>query len=45
MGMADASVRFISENIDPATWEMLGGINDGNTMHGADGNNYTLGSY
>jgi len=45
MGMADASVRFISENIDSATWEMLGGINDGNSMIGKDKNPYTLQSY
>jgi prepilin-type N-terminal cleavage/methylation domain-containing protein/prepilin-type processing-associated H-X9-DG protein len=31
-GMADGSTRFISENVDPGTWELLGGIDDGNTM-------------
>jgi prepilin-type N-terminal cleavage/methylation domain-containing protein/prepilin-type processing-associated H-X9-DG protein len=45
MGMADASVRFISENIDPATWELLGGINDNNSMTGPDGTQYTLKDY
>ncbi len=44
--MADASVRFISENIDPATWELLGGINDNNSMTGPDsGTQYTLKDY
>jgi prepilin-type N-terminal cleavage/methylation domain-containing protein/prepilin-type processing-associated H-X9-DG protein len=45
MGMADASVRFISENIDGMTWELLGGIEDGNAMIGKDNKSYTLGSY
>jgi prepilin-type N-terminal cleavage/methylation domain-containing protein/prepilin-type processing-associated H-X9-DG protein len=45
MGMADGSVRFISENIDPATWELLGGIEDNNSMTGPDGTQYTLKDY
>jgi prepilin-type N-terminal cleavage/methylation domain-containing protein/prepilin-type processing-associated H-X9-DG protein len=45
MGMADASVHFISENIDPATWELLGGINDNNSMTGPNGTQYTLKDY
>jgi prepilin-type processing-associated H-X9-DG protein len=31
MAMADGSVRFINDSIDPATWKSLGGINDGHT--------------
>ncbi|HZZ26564.1 MAG TPA: DUF1559 domain-containing protein [Pirellulales bacterium] len=29
VAFADASVHFISEAIDPATWKAMGGINDG----------------
>jgi prepilin-type N-terminal cleavage/methylation domain-containing protein/prepilin-type processing-associated H-X9-DG protein len=46
LGMADGSVRFISENIDAATWELLGGINDGNTMTNiSSGTTYPLKDY
>jgi prepilin-type processing-associated H-X9-DG protein len=46
MGMADGSVRFISENIDAATWELLGGIEDGNTLTNlTSGTSYTLKDY
>ncbi|HTQ40968.1 MAG TPA: DUF1559 domain-containing protein [Pirellulales bacterium] len=46
MGMVDGSVRFISENIDAATWELLGGINDGNTMTNlSSGTTYTVKDY
>ncbi len=46
MGMADGSTRFVSENIDAATWELLGGIDDGNTMtNSGSGFSYQLKDY
>jgi prepilin-type N-terminal cleavage/methylation domain-containing protein/prepilin-type processing-associated H-X9-DG protein len=46
LGLADGSVRFISENIDAATWELLGGIDDGNSMtNQSSGTTYSLKDY
>ena len=44
VGLADGSTRFISENIDAGTWELLGGIDDGNTMT-KNGVTYTVKDY
>ncbi|HEY2828187.1 MAG TPA: DUF1559 domain-containing protein, partial [Pirellulales bacterium] len=46
LGLADGSVRFISENVDAATWELLGGIEDGNSMtNQGTGTSYSLKDY
>jgi prepilin-type processing-associated H-X9-DG protein len=46
LGMVDGSVRFISENVDAATWELLGGINDGNQLTNlTSGTSYSLKDY
>lgn len=34
VGMADGSVRYLNENISPATWRWLGGIEDGRVVDG-----------